>query len=40
MSTSCKTGFGKTSVSDGGSTVKSADVLIFAFIKNKEKLIE
>lgn len=33
MTKSRKTSFGKTTDSDGGSTVKSADVLIFDFIK-------
>lgn len=37
MTKSCKTGFGKTTVSGDGSTVKSLDVLTFSFIRNIEK---
>lgn len=40
MTKSRKSDFGKTTVSGGGSSVKSTDVLILAFIKNIEKLIE
>jgi len=40
MTKSCKTGFGKPTDSDAGSTVKSIDVPVFSFIRNIEKLIE
>lgn len=40
MTKLCKTGFGKTTISDGGSAVKSDDVLIFAFTQNNEKFTE
>lgn len=40
MTKLCKIGFGKTTVLDNGSIVKSNDVLIFSFIGNIEKLIK
>lgn len=35
----CKTGFGKTTVSGEGSTVKSVHVPVFSFTRNIEKLM-